>query len=85
MRVKSYKAKRGNKTVAVKQHNKKEPRGRAIKSSFLDRVQENENGGYSVIIRGKAYPYPYLPDSKISGVISGRGKFYNKNIKGKYF
>ena len=81
MKVKTHKSKRGGKTVTIKEYT----RGRAIKSSFLNRVQENENGGYSIIIRGKAYPYPYLPDSKISGVISGGGKFYNKNIKGKYF
>jgi len=83
--VKSYKAKRGSKTVVVKQHTK----GRTLKSSFLDRISENPEGGYTITIKGRDYPYPYLPNQKVGGIISGTngssGKYYNKHIRGKYF
>lgn len=89
MRVKSYKAKRGGKMVAVKEHTKRPPQGRTIRSSFLEKIVENDTGGYSVIIRGKEYPYPFLPDSRVGGLLKGTngspGRYYNKNIKSRYF
>ena len=81
MKVKSHKAKRGGKTVTVKEH----IRGSKIKSSFLDRVEENPEGGYSVIIKGRSYPYPSMPNEKVGGIIRGSGTYYNKHIRGKYF
>ena len=88
MRVKGYSAKRGNKTVAVAPHTKADKaRGRNLpKSSCINRISEGEEG-MVITIRGKEYPYPLLPDVKVSGLINAKsaGRFYNKNIRGKYF
>ena len=81
MKVKTHKSKRGGKTVTVREY----IRGSKIKSSFLDRIEENPEGGYSVIIKGRSYPYPYMPAEKVGGIIRGSGTYYNKNIRGKYF
>ena len=87
MRVNSYTAKRGSKTVSVTAHTKKDRRFRSVTSSCVDRVSEGENGGMSITIRGKEYPYPYLPSDKVGGLInaSSSGRYYNKNIRGRYF
>lgn len=90
MKVKSHKAKRGKKTVVVKAHERKDLQSRNIKSSFLEKIVEREDGsGYDIVIAGKHYPYPYLPDEKVGGVIRGTngssGRYYNRNIRGKYF
>lgn len=86
MKVKSHKAKRGNKTTVVKEHTR---RGSKIRSSFLERIEENSDGGYSVIIKGRSYPYPYMPKEKVGGILNGSsgssGKYYNKHIRGKFF
>ena len=90
MKIKSHKAKRGKKTVVVKSYEKKDPQSRTIKSSFLEKIVEREDGsGYDIVIGGRHYPYPYLPDEKVGGVIRGTagssGRYYNKNIRGKFF
>lgn len=82
MKVKKHISKRGNKTVVVREHTK---RYRSVQSSFIDRISENPDGGYIVTILGKDYPYPLLPDEKVGGLVGGRGKYYNKTIRGKYF
>lgn len=89
-RVSAHKSKRGNKTVSVKAHDRSIRNGRSITSSFLNSVQENEDGeGYSITIHGRSYPYPFLPDEKVGGIIRGTdgssGRYYNKHIRGKYF
>ena len=85
MKVKSHIAKRGKKTVKVKEHSRKQGKHRSIKSSFLDRVGIDENGEHYVTIMGRRYPYPLIPKEKVGGIISGGGTYYNKHIRGKYF
>lgn len=90
MKVKSHKAKRGSKTVVVKSYEKKDPHSRNFNSSFLEKIVEREDGkGYDIVIRGKHYPYPFLPDNRVGGVIRGTngssGRYYNRNIKGNYY
>lgn len=88
-KVKKHIAKRGNKVVVVKQHERNQERGRKITSSFLERISERDGGGYDITIGGKKYPYPYLPDELVGGVIRGKdnssGRYYNLLIRGKYF
>lgn len=87
IKVNSHKAKRGRKVVTIKSHSRSGNMGANLKSSFLDRVEVNPEGGYSIIIKGKSYPYKSLPDSKVGGLIRGIknscGKYYNKHIRGK--
>lgn len=87
-KIKTHIAKRGNKVTVVKQHDRANKQSRSIRSSFIQSIEEGEQG-YNIVIRGKSYPYPYLPDEKVGGVIRGTngssGKYYNRNIKGKYF
>lgn len=87
-RVKGYKAKRGSKTVAVAPHTKTDKaRGRNLpKSSCINRISEGEEG-MVIKIRGVEYPYPLLSDDRVSGLINAKsaGRYYNKNIRGKYF
>lgn len=87
MRVRSYKAKRGNKTVQVSAHEKSEGRFRTVKSSCIDRIGEGADGKMVITIRGREYPYPELPNNRVSGVISAEsaGRYYNKHIRGRYF
>lgn len=84
IRVSSHKAKRGKKTVVVKEHNKKQ-RFRSVNSSFIDRVSERPEGGYTITIKGRDYPYPLLPNEKVGSLVSGRGTYYNKTIRGRFF
>lgn len=88
-KISKHVAKRGSKTVVVKEHSRTDKRSRKVKSSFIDSVEENEEGGYNIVIKGKSYPYPLLPDEKVGGVIRGTsgssGRYYNKNIRGKFF
>lgn len=84
-RVKSYTAKRGKKTVKVKEHTRKKGMYRSVKSSFIDRISDDGQGGAIVTILGRDYPYPFIPKAKVGGVIRGGGRYYNKQIRGKYF
>ena len=86
MKVKAYKAKRGSGVVTVSAHEK--GRGRNLpRSSCINRVSEGEGGGMVITIRGQQYPYPLLPTDKVSGVVNAdsAGRYYNKNIRGKFF
>tara|TARA_Y100000034_G_scaffold29728_1_gene36154 strand:+ start:30270 stop:30536 length:267 start_codon:yes stop_codon:yes gene_type:complete len=86
-RVKSYTAKRGNKKVKVKAHNKN-VRSRNLTSSFMDKIKENPDGdGMVITILGRDYPYPYLPKGKVASLMASKskGKYYNRNIRGKFF
>jgi len=83
MKVRSHIAKRGNKVVSVREYTK--GRFRSVNSSFIDRVSENKDGGYIVTIKGRDYPYPFLPNEKIGGLVSGGGGYYNKGVRGRYF
>ena len=89
MRIKGYSAKRGNKTVAVAPHTKADKaRGRNLpKSSCINRISEGEKQGMVITVRGKEYPYPFMPDEKVAGLMSAKsaGRYYNKNIRGKFF
>ena len=83
MKVRSHKAKRGNKVVTVREHTK--GRFRSVNSSFINRISENPDGGYVVTIKGRDYPDPLLPNEKVGGLISGGGRYYNSGIRGRYF
>lgn len=87
IKVKSYTAKRGSKTTVVREHTK--AKFRTVRSSFIDRISEDGEGGYIITIKGKDYPYPYLPDFMVGGIVRGSsgssGKYYNKNIRSRWF
>lgn len=85
--VKSYKAKRGSKTVTIKPHSRtgektnfkkyelasiKQGKYVKTKSSFIDRVEERPDGGLNVIIKGRSYPYPYAGKPQLVGMVSSK-------------
>ena len=85
MKVKGHKSKRGNKVVSVKEHDRK-LKYRSVDSSFIDRISENSGGeGYVITIKGVDYPYPFLPNPMVGGLVRGRGKYYNHKIRSNYF
>lgn len=84
-KVKSHIAKRGNKTVRVKEHTRKKTYHRNVKSSFIDRVSDDGQGGAIVTILGRDYPYPFIPKEKVGGLVRSGGSYYNKKIRGRYF
>ncbi len=83
-RVKGHKRRLKNKVVSVREH-KRRIYKRKINSSFLEYVKSREGGGYCITIQGRDYPYPFLPKSKVDGLIRGHGRYYNKHIRGRYF
>jgi len=82
-------------SIKVKKHTRKgrtvkahtKGRGRNLKSSFMDRVSEGEDGNMVITILGREYPYPLLPKDRVGGLVRAKsaGKYYNKNIRGRYF
>lgn len=85
--VRSYKAKRGNKTVTVRSYSKRGEKknfrkyelasikqGKYVntKSSFIDRVEESPEGGLYVVIKGRRYPYPYAGKPQLKGMVASK-------------
>jgi len=81
-KVKAYK----RKGKSVSSHDRA-TKGRNIRSSFLERIEGDGKGGYTILIKGKRYPYPLLTKSRTGGIITAgsSGKYYNKHIRGRYF
>lgn len=84
IRVKGHTSKRGSKAVNVSPHNRSN-RYRTVRSSFIESISESEDGGYLITINGIDYPYPELPNSMVSGLVRVGGKYYNKNIRSRFF
>lgn len=90
-RVPKHTSTRAGKAVTVKAYSRNTTPGetrlkfRSVNSSFIDRISQNPDGGYTITIKGRDYPYPFLPNEKVGGLINGHGKYYNKQIRGNYF
>lgn len=81
-KVKSHISKRGNKIVKVRAYVRNTPR-----SSCINSLGVREDGTKYITLRGVEYDYPELPNNRINGIIRAKsmGRYYNKNIRGKFY
>lgn len=85
--VRSYRAKRGKRTITVRSHARggekknflkyelasiKQGRYVKTKSSFIDRVEQSPEGGLYVVIMGVRYPYPFAGKPQLRGMVASK-------------
>lgn len=85
--IRGHTASRKGKIVSIRGHSRDIKYSRSIISSCVNAVKQDAGGNNYITIRGVDYPYPLLPKERVSGVVNAgsAGKYYNKNIRGRYF